>query len=209
MKIKFCGIRRLEDVAYCNDLQPDYLGMILSEGFRPHRSDRNGRQSLRRKGSGRTALVGVFVDETPEHIAQVLKRVPLDVIQLHGSETAEIVSGVRWRTGLPIWKAVRVQSPEEIAAAQQLGADRLILEGHVPGQAGGTGVTADWNLIAGARPSQSFLLAGGLTPENVAEAVSLVQPDGVDFSSGIETDGVKDYEKMKQIVTIIRGGYHG
>ena len=196
MKIKFCGIRRLEDVAYCNDLQPDYLGMILSEGFRRTVPIETAAK-LAAERRGRTALVGVFVDETPEHIAQVLKRVPLDVIQLHGSETAEIVSGVR------------VQSPEEIAAAQQLGADRLILEGHVPGQAGGTGVTADWNLIAGARPSQSFLLAGGLTPENVAEAVSLVQPDGVDFSSGIETDGVKDYEKMKQIVTIIRGGYHG
>ena len=208
MKTKFCGIRRLEDVAYCNDLQPDYLGMILSEGFRRTVPIETAAK-LAAERRGRTALVGVFVDETPEHIAQVLKRVPLDVIQLHGSETAEIVSGVRWRTGLPIWKAVRVQSPEEIAAAQQLGADRLILEGHVPGQAGGTGVTADWNLIAGARPSQSFLLAGGLTPENVAEAVSLVQPDGVDFSSGIETDGVKDYEKMKQIVTIIRGGYHG
>ena len=191
MKIKFCGIRRLEDVAYCNDLQPDYLGMILSEGFRRTVPIETAAK-LAAERRGRTALVGVFVDETPEHIAQVLKRVPLDVIQLHGSETAEIVSGVRWRTGLPIWKAVRVQSPEEIAAAQQLGADRLILEGHVPGQAG-----------------QSFLLAGGLTPENVAEAVSLVQPDGVDFSSGIETDGVKDYEKMKQIVTIIRGGYHG
>lgn len=184
MKIKFCGIRRLEDVAYCNDLQPDYLGMILSEGFRRTVPIETAAK-LAAERRGRTALVGVFVDETPEHIAQVLKRVPLDVIQLHGSETAEI------------------------AAAQQLGADRLILEGHVPGQAGGTGVTADWNLIAGARPSQSFLLAGGLTPENVAEAVSLVQPDGVDFSSGIETDGVKDYEKMKQIVTIIRGGYHG
>ena len=198
MKIKICGIRRLEDVAYCNDLQPDYLGMILSEGFRRTVPIETAAK-LAAERRGRTALVGVFVDETPEHIAQVLKRVPLDVIQLHGSETAEIVSGVRWRTGLPIWKAVRVQNPEEIAAAQQLGADRLILEGHVPGQAGGTGVTADWNLIAGAR----------LTPENVAEAVSLVQPDGVDFSSGIETDGVKDYEKMKQIVTIIRGGYHG
>ena len=169
MKIKFCGIRRLEDVAYCNDLQPDYLGMILSEGFRRTVPIETAAK-LAAERRGRTALVGVFVDETPEHIAQ---------------------------------------SPEEIAAAQQLGADRLILEGHVPGQAGGTGVTADWNLIAGARPSQSFLLAGGLTPENVAEAVSLVQPDGVDFSSGIETDGVKDYEKMKQIVTIIRGGYHG
>ena len=87
MKIKFCGIRRLEDVAYCNDLQPDYLGMILSEGFRRTVPIETAAK-LAAERRGRTALVGVFVDETPEHIAQVLKRVPLDVIQLHGSETA-------------------------------------------------------------------------------------------------------------------------
>ena len=120
MKIKFCGIRRLEDVAYCNDLQPDYLGMILSEGFRRTVPIETAAK-LAAARCGRTALVGVFVDETPEHIAQVLKQVPLDVIQLHGSETAEIVSGVRWRTGLPIWKAVRVQNPEEIRCGTAAG----------------------------------------------------------------------------------------
>ncbi len=146
---------------------------------------------MRRKGVAGRRWSVVFVDETPEHIAQVLKRVPLDVIQLHGSETAEIVSGVRWRTGLPIWKAVRVQSPEEIAAAQQLGADRLILEGHVPGQAGGTGCDSRLESDRWRKTQPVLSAAGGLTPENVAEAVSLVQPDGVDFSSGIETDGVK------------------
>ncbi|WP_370744033.1 phosphoribosylanthranilate isomerase [Ruminococcus callidus] len=200
MKIKFCGIRRLEDVAFCNELQPEYLGMILSSGFRRTISPETAEQLVKAK-SRSIAAVGVFVNETPEHIAQVLKQVPLDVIQLHGSETAEIVSGVRWRTGLPVWKAVQVQTAADIQAARQLGADQLILEG----KAGGMGITADWELIAGAKPAQSFLLAGGLTPENVAEAAARVQSDGVDFSSGIETGGVKDYAKMKQIVTIIRG----
>lgn len=200
MKIKFCGIRRLEDVAFCNELQPEYLGMILSSGFRRTISLETAEQLVKAK-SRSIAAVGVFVNETPEHIAQVLKQVPLDVIQLHGSETAEIVSGVRWRTGLPVWKAVQVQTAADIQAARQLGADQLILEG----KAGGMGITADWELIAGAKPAQPFLLAGGLTPENVAEAAARVQSDGVDFSSGIETGGVKDYAKMKQIVTIIRG----
>ena len=200
MKIKFCGIRRLEDVAFCNELQPEYLGMILSSGFRRTISPETAEQLVKAK-SRSIAAVGVFVNETPEHIAQVLKQVPLDVIQLHGSETAEIVSGVRWRTGLPVWKAVQVQTDADIQAARQLGADQLILEG----KAGGMGITADWELIAGAKPAQPFLLAGGLTPENVAEAAARVQPDGVDLSSGIETGGVKDYAKMKRIVTIIRG----
>ena len=200
MKIKFCGIRRLEDVAFCNELQPEYLGMILSSGFRRTISPETAEQLVKAK-SRSIAAVGVFVNETPEHIAQVLKQVPLDVIQLHGSETAEIVSGVRWRTGLPVWKAVQVQTAADIQAARQLGADQLILEG----KAGGMGITADWELIAGAKPAQPFLLAGGLTPENAAEAAARVQPDGGDFSSGIETGGVKDYAKMKRIVTIIRG----
>ena len=200
MKIKFCGIRRLEDVAFCNELQPEYLGMILSSGFRRTISPETAEQLVKAK-SRSIAAVGVFVNETPEHIAQVLKQVSLDVIQLHGSETAEIVSGVRWRTGLPVWKAVQVLTAADIQAARQLGADQLILEG----KAGGMGITADWELIAGAKPAQPFLLAGGLTPENVAEAAARVQSDGVDFSSGIETGGVKDYAKMKRIVTIIRG----
>ena len=174
MKIKFCGIRRLEDVAFCNELQPEYLGMILSSGFRRTISPETAEQLVKAK-SRSIAAVGVFVNETPEHIAQVLKQVPLDVIQLHGSETAEIVSGVRWRTGLPVWKAVQVQTAADIQAAWQLGADQLILEG----KAGGMGITADWELIAGAKPAQPFLLAGGLAPENVAEAAARVQPDEV------------------------------
>ena len=141
MKIKFCGIRRLEDVAFCNELQPEYLGMILSSGFRRTISPETAEQLVKAK-SRSIAAVGVFVNETPEHIAQVLKQVPLDVIQLHGSETAEIVSGVRWRTGLPVWKAAQVQTAADIQAARQLGADQLILEG----KAGGMGITADWEL---------------------------------------------------------------
>lgn len=208
MKLKFCGIRRLEDVAFCNALQPDYMGMILSEGFR-RTVPLDLAAKLAAAADSRILKVGVFVDASPERIAEVLHGVQLDVIQLHGSESAETVQAVRCKTGLPVWKAVRVQSAAEIAAAQQLGADQLILEGYVPGQVGGTGVTANWSLLASNRPQQPFFLAGGLKPENVAKAMALVQPDGVDFSSGIETDGVKDYDKMERIVKLVRGENHG
>ena len=169
MKIKFCGIRRMEDVAFCNTLKPDYMGMILSEGFRRTVPLETARKLSESRKPG-IAAVGVFVNASPVQIAEVLRQVPLDVIQLHGSETAEIVSGVRWRTGLPVWKAVRVKDAAEIRRAEQLGADALILEGYVPGQAGGTGVTVNWQLIAEAAPAQPFFLAGGLTPENVVQA---------------------------------------
>ena len=100
MKIKFCGIRRMEDVAFCNTLKPDYMGMILSEGFRRTVPLETARKLSESRKPG-IAAVGVFVNASPVQIAEVLRQVPLDVIQLHGSETAEIVSGVRWRTGLP------------------------------------------------------------------------------------------------------------
>ncbi len=140
---------------------------------------------------------------------QTLRIVPLDVIQLHGRPDAAQIAAVRHATGLPVWQAVRVQSEAEIRVAEQLKADQLVLEGYVAGQVGGTGVTADWDLIAQARPQAPFLLAGGLKPENLRQALSIVHPSGVDLSSGIETNGVKTLEKMEEIATIIRGENHG
>lgn len=204
MKIKFCGIRRAEDVGFCNVLRPDYMGMILSDGFRRTVTADQAAVLVQQKHTDIQA-VGVFVNETPEDIAKIAKKASLEVIQLHGDEDAEIIRAVRAKTGLPVWKAVRVQSEAEIRAAEQLSADMLILEGYTPEQVGGTGVTANWPLLAHAKPQQPFFLAGGLRPENLREAVKIVQPIGVDLSSGIETDGVKDFEKMKEIVKILRG----
>lgn len=208
MKLKFCGIRRIEDVTYCNVFRPDYMGMILSSGFRRSVSIAEAAALVREKCQD-IAAVGVFVNAKPEEIVRVLRAVPLNVIQLHGSEDAAVVAAVREGTGLPVWKAVRVRSEAEIRKAEQLGADQLVLEGYVPGQVGGTGVTANWDLIAKASPQMPFFLAGGLKPENLKEAVQKVHPAGIDLASGIETEGFKDYEKMKKIVKIVRGEYHG
>ncbi|MGN1403004.1 MAG: phosphoribosylanthranilate isomerase [Ruminococcus sp.] len=208
MKLKFCGIRRKEDVIYCNVLQPDYMGMILSPGYRRSVTTAAAAALAKEKHTF-IAAVGVFVNASAEEIARVLRTVPLDVIQLHGTENAGMIAKLREMTGLPIWKAVRVQSEKEIRQAERLGADQLVLEGHVPGQVGGTGQTANWELIAKAAPQMPYFLAGGLKPENIQDAVETLHPAGIDLSSGIETDGVKDYEKMKEIVKIVRGEYHG
>ncbi|WP_295215330.1 phosphoribosylanthranilate isomerase [Ruminococcus sp.] len=208
MKLKFCGIRRREDVIYCNVLQPDYMGMILSPGFRRSVTMAAAAALVKEKHAS-IAAVGVFVNASAEEIARVLRSVSLDVIQLHGAEDAGTIAKLREMTGLPIWKAVRVQSEKEIRQAEYLGADQFVLEGHVPGQVGGTGQIANWELIAKAAPRMPYFLAGGLKPENIQAALKTLQPTGIDLSSGIETDGVKDYEKMKEIVKIIRGEYHG
>lgn len=204
MKLKFCGIRRKEDVCFCNQLLPDYMGMILSPGFRRSVSPALAAKLVAEKRKEIRA-VGVFVDAPMEEMVQMAKQIPLDVIQLHGEETSEIIAALREKTSLPIWKAVRVQRLQDIQSAQQFGADMLIVEGFTPGQVGGTGQTADWQLLAEAASKESYFLAGGLCPENLRAALTQLHPTGVDLSSGIETEGVKDLEKMREIVKIVRG----
>ncbi len=204
MKIKFCGIRRKEDVEFCNALLPEYMGMILSSGFKRTISAEFAAELARQKNAAVKA-VGVFVNETPEQIMNIANKTCIDIIQLHGDETAETVCEIKRLTGLPIWKAVRVRNEQDIRAAEKLGADRLILEGFAPGKIGGEGIKADWELLLATKPQIPFFLAGGLTPENIKEGIAAVKPFGVDISGGIETDGVKDFEKMRKIVNIVRG----
>lgn len=204
MKIKFCGIRRLEDVAAMNLCQPDYMGMILSGGFRRSISQEQA-QCLVQEKSDAIAAVGVFVNESSETICRMAEQLHLQVIQLHGNESAEQIQTLQQKTGLPVWKALRIGTLEELEAAGTNPADCLILEGKTGAGIGGTGVCADWELLARHSWNRSFFLAGGLQPENVLEAIATVSPTGVDFSSGIEEDGVKSLRRMKQLMTLIRG----
>lgn len=204
MKIKFCGIRRLEDVAAVNLCQPDYMGMILSGGFRRSISQEQA-QCLVQEKSDAIAAVGVFVNESSETICRMAEQLHLQVIQLHGNESAEQIQTLQQKTGLPVWKALRIGTLEELEAAGTNPADCLILEGKTGAGIGGTGVCADWELLARHSWNRSFFLAGGLQPENVLEAIATVSPTGMDFSSGIEEDGVKSLRRMKQLMTLIRG----
>lgn len=204
MKIKFCGIRRLEDVAAVNLCQPDYMGMILSGGFRRSISQEQAQRLVQEK-SDAIAAVGVFVNESSEIICRMAEQLHLQVIQLHGNESAEQIQTLQQKTGLPVWKALRIGTLEELEAAGTNPADCLILEGKTGAGIGGTGVCADWELLARHSWNHPFFLAGGLQPENVLEAIATVSPTGVDFSSGIEEDGVKSLRRMKQLMTLIRG----
>lgn len=204
MRIKFCGIRRLEDVASVNLCQPDYMGMILSGGFRRSISQEQAQRLVQEK-SDAIAAVGVFVNESSETICRMAEQLHLQVIQLHGNESAEQIQTLQQKTGLPVWKALRIGTLEELEAAGTNPADCLILEGKTGTGIGGTGVCADWELLARHSWNRSFFLAGGLQPENVLEAIATVSPTGVDFSSGIEEDGVKSLRRMKQLMTLIRG----
>jgi len=158
------------------------------------------------------ARVGLTVDADDAALADLLARVPLDILQLHGTESPARVAAVRARFGLPVMKAVGVAGPDDLAdlAAHEAAADRILVDAKpAPGAAlpGGNGVAFDWRLIAGRRWTRPWMLAGGLTPDNVAEALRLTGAGEVDVSSGVEaTAGIKDAGRIAAFLDAARCG---
>jgi phosphoribosylanthranilate isomerase len=203
MKVKLCGIRRPEDVAYLNEFRPDYAGFVFA-GTRRRIAPETA-AALVRKLDAHIRKVGVFVDEPAASIARTVRLAGLDVVQLHGDESAEAIAKLRsLLPGVEIWKAVRVRDRLSIPRALKLGADKPLLDGYSGSEHGGTGKKADWNLIREANLSVPYFLAGGLNSGNISAAVEELSPYGVDISSGIETGGVKDRAKIEQIMKILR-----
>ncbi len=197
-KIKLCGLRRLEDIAAVNAVRPDYAGVILARNpkfWRAVSPEQAGR--MRDALDSAIPLVGVFVDDDPAYPEGLLRAGVIDIAQLHGHETADTIRALADAAGKPAWKAFQVKTPADVAAAVRTPAEMPLLDSGT-----GCGVTFDWSLVAGV--SRPFLLAGGLTPENLTAAIAQVHPWGVDISSGIETDRVKDPDKMRRAVAAVR-----
>ena len=203
MMVKLCGIRRPEDVAYLNEFRPDYAGFVFAGSRR--RVSPETAKSLAEKLDAGIRKAGVFVDEPVESIARTVRTGGLDAVQLHGNESAEVIRSLRMLLpDVEIWKAVRVRDRFSIPRALELGADRLLLDSFSESLYGGTGRKADWRLIKESNLRVPFILAGGLNSENMEEAVGELSPWGVDISSGIETNGVKDRGKIEKIMRMIR-----
>ena len=200
--LKICGIRRPEDVEFLNAYPPDFAGFICSQPFWRY-VDPEAFRLLSVGLRGEIARVGVFVDPS---IGDISPYAPyLDVIQLHGSESAEMIASVRAHfPDVQIWKAARVRTPEDIDAADRLPVDKLVLDSFSAASHGGTGTLAPWDIIVQNRPQKPFFLAGGISPENAAQAIAAVQPFGVDASSSLETDKWKDREKIRAMVETVR-----
>ena len=203
-RVKLCGMSREEDVDAVASARPDFVGFIV--GFPKSRRsvapERLGelvsRLAASEAGEG-VWRVGVFVDELPEEVARIVEERGLDLVQLHGHEDAAYLEELRRALpGLGIVQAFRVRTEADVERACGSGADMVLLDN---GQ--GTGERFDWSLASLA--TRPFMLAGGLSPDNVADAVEQVRPWGVDMSSGVETDGRKDPEKIKAAVAAVRG----
>ena len=186
-RVKMCGLRSEADVSSVLELRPDYAGFILSGGFRRSISRETFAElSAMLVGSG-IKRVGVFVNEPLDSLVGFLDYI--DVIQLHGSEYEDYIRSLRELTDKPIIKAFTVKSEADIEAARASSADYVLLDSGT-----GTGSTFDHSLIADI--DRPFFLAGGLTAENVGEAIRRYEPFAVDASSSLETDGIKDKTKM-------------
>lgn len=205
MKVKICGIRRPEDVAIVNEFLPDFVGFILVPSSKRYVSP-DKIVELKKNLDKRIKTVGVFVNETIENIREIRQKCALDVIQLHGEESPEFCKEVGGR----VWKAIRVKDEDcvEILDTYADYTELLLLDTFVEGVHGGTGTAFDWDLIEFFSSDYNIGLAGGITRENVAIAKMKVSPELLDIASGSETDGIKDREKIKDIIEIIRGKSH-
>lgn len=204
MKIKLCGMKRPEDIAYCNEFRPDYVGFVFAGTKR--RITAETAAALAERLSPGIGKVGVFVDENPEAVGRAVRLAGLDAVQLHGSEDAAYLNSLRGLLpGTEIWKAVRVRSREAVLRALELPADRFLLDAFSPLAAGGTGCVADLGMIQSCRITRPYFLAGGLNERNLAAILSKMHPEGVDISSGTETGGFKDRRKIETVMRILRG----
>lgn len=195
-KIKICGLKSEDDISYVNELKPDYIGFVFLKGraryVSPERAD-----YLKSFLSPSIQSVGVFVNESIENVAALLQSGTIQAAQLHGQEDADYAQRLKRLCDKPIIKAFIIKTWEDIEKARAYPCDYLLLDNGL-----GTGETFDWSLIQNV--DRPFFLAGGLTSQNVKEAISLTHPYGVDTSSGVESAGCKDYAKIKSFIDAVR-----
>lgn len=196
-KIKLCGLSKLCDIKAANELMPEYIGFIFAEKSRRYVSPEQAAK-LKEQLSKDIKSVGVFVNAKPEYIVDLLGSGMIDIAQLHGGESEEYINRLRQFTDKPIIKAFSVDGERDIEEANASGADYVLLDSGK----GGTGTVFDWDLIR--KMNRPYFLARGLTVSNVGNAVEKLRPYTVDVSSGIETDGYKDRNKMEMFVKAVR-----
>ena len=197
-KIKICGLYRPCDVEYVNAALSDYCGFVINFPKSHRNLTPEQARELRAGLSPQVTPVGVFVDRPPEEVAALLNDGTITVAQLHGQENDAYIAALReLAPGREIWKAFKVRDPADLDAANASAADMVLLDNGY-----GTGETFDWSLTGGLK--RPFLLAGGLTPNNIPDAIRQLRPAGLDISSGVETNKKKDLSKIKAAVAAAR-----
>ena len=215
-KIKMCGISKVDTIPAIVEAKPDYMGLV----FAPSKRQVTVEQAktlveelhkvyVKKYGSDTEQdkddtikTVGVFVNETVDNLVTIANEANLDAVQLHGDEDEAFIQSLKGRTNVEIWKAVQIRSAADAEAWIDSSADMLLFDAYHKDERGGTGEVFDWSSLD--EFERPFMLAGGIDGTNVARAIRTVRPYGIDISSGIETEGVKDDEKIKAFTNIVR-----
>ncbi len=196
MRVKFCGITRLDDAREAARLGAWAVGLIHHDPS-PRRVDDAVAAEIGAELKRRVEVVGVFVNSPLDDVVRAAEDESLTMLQLHGDEGPAFCQEAARRSGCKVMKAFRVRSSADIQAAEAFRTDLHLFDAHRPGMVGGTGETFDWGLLSGRGPEIPYVLSGGLTADNVADAVAAVQPYAVDLASGVESEpGVKDHALM-------------
>jgi phosphoribosylanthranilate isomerase len=200
---KVCGITNPGDAREAADAGADAIGLIFAKS--PRRVGVEEAQKISIALPNGVLKVGVFVNVDPEEVLRIAREVGLDLAQLHGDETPETVAAIRG-AGLPVMKAVRVRNAEALGALERYEADLFLLDAWSAKARGGTGERFDWTLAKLVKGRGNIVVSGGLTPENVREAVEFFEPYGVDASSSLEErPGKKDGERVRRFVRAAKG----
>lgn len=197
-KIKICGLSRPCDIEYVSEAKPDFCGFIINVPKSKRNVSPDTVRQLVKNLSSDVKPVGVFVNAPMDEIAALTEDGTLAYVQLHGKEDEAYIAALREKIHVPIIQAFKVSCPEDVAHAQQSSADYILLDNG----SGGTGKTFDWSHLRDI--TRPYILAGGLGPDNLGLAVSQLAPWGVDLSSGVETDGFKDKNKVLAAVQAVR-----
>ena len=215
-KVKMCGISKVETIPAVVEAKPDYMGLVFAPSKRQVTVDQAKilveelhRGYAKKYGSDTEhdkndtiKTVGVFVNETVDNLVTIANEANLDAVQLHGDEDEAFIQSLKERTNVEVWKAIQIRSAADVEKWIDSSADMLLFDAYHKDERGGTGEVFDWSsLDAFERP---FMLAGGIDSTNVARAIRTVRPYGIDISSGIETNGVKDDEKITAFIKIVK-----
>ena len=195
-KIKICGLSRLEDISAVNALKPEYIGFVFFKKSRRYVSPEKALE-LKKILDKEIKAVGVFVDEDIKTVEKFLKSGIIDIAQLHGNETDDYIKSLKELTVQPVIKAFKIRSLSDIEKAEKSLADMILLDAGM-----GDGKVFDWSLVSGFK--RPYFLAGGLDCTNAQSAVSQLHPYALDVSSGVETGGLKDIQKMTAFINAVR-----
>lgn len=194
--VKICGLRRPEDVEAVNRLRPDMVGFVFYGPSRRYVSRETAAELASKMDDG-IRRVGVFVDEDPLVVADLVDSGIINAVQLHGVEDEAYIHGLRRLVDVPVIKSFIIRDRGDLEAAERSSADMVLLDAGK-----GSGTRFDWSVLDGFE--RDYILSGGLGPDNISEAVERLHPFGLDVSSGVETDGFKDPAKMTAFVSRAR-----